>query len=1164
MNTNHLKKFAQSARRKLLSQVAAKLDYVLTHDTAELREQATVIKRLKTELERVGKEQLVEKISYIWFNRLMALRYMDANDYQPGGIRIVSARDGESLPEVLQEAKSGGLTDPEWKSKMSIVNDILDGKLNSKNPQNEAYRHLLVGACNQLSRQFPFLFERINDYAELLLPDDLTSEFSIVYDVVHGMSTEDCAEVEIIGWLYQFYISEKNEELIKSKKSYKKDELAPASQLFTPKWIVQYMVDNTLGQVWSEINPDTKVTSTLEFYIKPECTDKLEPREKKSIEDVKFFEPCVGSGHILSYAFDVFYKIYEEEGYSPAQIPELIIKKNLFGVDIDERAAQLASFVLLMKGRQKSRRFIQKIEKNRIIPNISYYQDFAFDNTFKNATALGSLIKVEPSEVNKVKIDENSIFASQQRKLQQLYKLLGQQYDVVVTNPPYISSSRMEGSLKQYVEANYPSAKSDLFSAFILRCLELVNKNGLTGYMTPFVWMFISSYEKLRLQIIDNHFINNLIQLEYSGFDGATVPICTFTLRNNQIEKGKGSYIKLSDFKGSETQAPKTLEAISNIDCGWFYCTYQEDFNKIPGSPIGYWLSEKSIRVFESERIDSIAKVGVGLQTGNNNRFIRTWFEVDNEKTMIVYSADNIDKTWHPINKGGDFRKWYGNHKDVILWGDNGDIVKSEKPKSVIRNESSYYKKCITWSRITSGFLSFRLLPVGFIHNDASCFIEPFDTDHTFAILSYLNSPLKKVIFEDLNPTLNLLPGQVNSSPIRLSNVNTVKFCITISKIEWNSRETSWGFLQNELIKTKAQDLQESIDLYQQYWTNKFYQLHSHEEELNKHFIEIYGLQEELIPDVPLSEITILRDELDQKKLKDISERYQSGWILKDQKEWVLPSKEDKPELPFDTKEIIAQFISYSVGCMMGRYSLDKNGLILANAGDSLEQYIEIVGKQITDLTFESDDDAIIPVLDDEWFEDDIVGRFFAFLKASFGERAFTKNLQYLEQQLGKDIRKYFVKDFYKDHIKRYKKRPIYWMFSSPKGYFRVLVYLHRYTPDTLNNILNDYLRDFIQKLEAQKQHYQQLQETGSASEQTKAIKEIDKLDKMIQDCQEYERDILYPLATERIAIDLDDGVLVNYNRFGKAVELVKGLNDAKAKKKVRGFDWIEVETIRD
>ena len=559
MNTNALKKFAQEARIKLITQVASKLEYVLTSDSSELREKAAQVRKLQEAINASSKEQVIDKVAYTWFNRLMALRFMDANEYQPIGIRVITPKEGYTLPELLDEAKQGNIPE-NLPINQQHVYDVLDGKIPSANAQNEGYKELLIGACNHLNQVFPFLFEKINDYAELLLPDDLTSEFSIVHDIRNGMTDEECTEVEIIGWLYQFYISELNDELISSKKKYKKEDLAPASQLFTPKWIVQYMVDNTLGQVWAELHPETKILDSLEYYIKPSYPKQ--ERATKSIEDIKFFEPCVGSGHILSYAFDVFYKMYEEQGYNPTEIPQLIIEKNLFGVDIDPRAAQLASFVLLMKGRQKHRRFLRTVQNNNIQANITFYQDFEFDNKFNNATALGSLVRVDENEVDAIKIDETSLFGERQKEVKKLYQLLGQRYDVVVTNPPYINSSRMEGTLKQYVDATYPETKTDLFATFILRCLELCNDDGLTGFMTPFVWMFISSYEKLRNAIIDKHFINNLIQLEYSGFDGATVPICTFTLRNNSISEAKGSYIRLSDFKGAKVQAPKTLEAI--------------------------------------------------------------------------------------------------------------------------------------------------------------------------------------------------------------------------------------------------------------------------------------------------------------------------------------------------------------------------------------------------------------------------------------------------------------------------------------------------------------------------------------------------------------------------------------------------------------------------
>lgn len=1184
MNTNQLKIFAQEARIKIVSQVAAKLDYVLTTDSAVLREKEAQVKKLKAEIQKTSKEQVVDKVAYTWFNRLMALRFMDANDYQPIKIGVVTPKEGYTLPELLDEAKQGNIPDELPVDTQHIV-ELLDGTIRSSDAQNEAFKELLIGACNHLNTIFPFLFEKINDYAELLLPDDLTSEFSIVQDIRDGMSTEDCTEVEIIGWLYQFYISEVNEQLISSKKKYRKQDLAPASQLFTPKWIVQYMVDNTLGQVWAEINPDTKVLEALEYYIKPSYP--LQDREQKSIEDIKFFEPCVGSGHILSYAFDVFYKMYEEQGYNPSEIPQLIIEKNLYGVDIDPRAAQLASFVLMMKGRQKHRRFLRAADKNNLQTNISFYQDFEFDEKFKNATALGSLIQVTEAEANAYKVDETSLFGDRQKEVQKLYKLLGQKYDVVVTNPPYISASRMEASLKEYVASKYPVTKTDLFATFILRCLELCNRDGLTGYMTPFVWMFISSYEKLRGEIIDKHFINNLIQLEYSGFDGATVPVCTFTLRNRLIENGKGSYIRLSDFKGSANQALKTLEAIQNKDCGWFFTANQKDFEKITGSPIGYWASKVVLDSFlNGIPLVDTSKPCQGMATTNNSLFVRDWSEVNNNNSKFnakdILETANYDYKWYPYNKGGKFRRWYGNIEKVVNFENCGQTIceyidntpnVNVKSNGRIINKKYYFKQGITWTLLSSSYFGVRILESGSVFdvNGMSMFFDEDDFDR-FYFLGLLSSKVTTNLLSILNPTLAFQVGDLNKLPIivdknLISNIsNSVGDNINLSREEWNLRETSWDFTQNELIKHKADTLEESYDLYQHYWKNKFFQLHKNEEELNKQFIDIYGLQNELTPEVPLEDITILKEELDQKALKELSANYNSGWELVNG-EWKLSNQPPTTnhQLPFDAKEVLIQFISYAVGCMFGRYSLDKEGLILANQGETLEDYLEKLATSNQQLaaSFMPDDDNIIPILDDEWFEDDIVGRFYEFLKVTFGAANFDKNLAFVEDCIGKDIRKFFVKDFYNDHWKRYKKRPIYWMFSSPKGAFNVLIYMHRYTPDTLSQILNGYLVEYREKLNTRMEHLDHLIESGTSSEQTKAAKEKDKLKAVLLELQEYEREVLYPLATERITINLDDGVLVNYNKFGKAIKEVKGLNDKKAKEKVMKFDWIDTNEIR-
>lgn len=1127
METNKLKKFAQEARVKLLQQIEGRLNYVLLNknSSAELLGKAQAVKALEKAISSSNLGTVVEKTAYTWFNRLIALRFMDANGYQPLGIKVVSSATGNShIPELLDEVNSGRIPSG-LKVDEKLILDILDGRVASTNPDNEVYRMLLVAACNGLHDIFPFLFEEINDYTELLLPEDLTSDKSIIYDVVKGMEDESCAEVEIIGWLYQFYVSEKNAELINSKKVYDRDELAPASQLFTPKWIVQYMVDNTLGHLWWDSQSRSTVHESLEYFILP--NRKRSEGQNKSVEDIKFFEPCVGSGHILSYAFDVFYAMYEEEGYSPNEIPELILTKNLWGVDIDERAAQMASFVLMMKARSKSRRFFKK----SIQPNIYSYKDYASDNKFNNAMALGSLIKVEPSEVEDVIVDNSSLFGDGQNELKGLYRLLGQRYDVVVTNPPYISSSRMEGSVKQYVLKHYAEAKSDLFAAFIIRCLELTKSGGYTGYMTPFVWMFISSYEKLRESLINEFFINNLVQLEYSGFDGATVPICTFTLRHERIENEKGNYIRLSDFRGSKVQGPKALEAIRNPNCDWFYRANQKDFLKIPGSPIGYWVSDNVRAAFNNPSVSDFAQIKQGTITGDNDRFLRYIFEITNE---------DIGEKWRFLNKGGEYRKWYGNQFWLINWENDGQEIKTffgknGKLRSRPQNLQFNFSPHISWGLIGAGKFSVRYYPQGFAFNVAGISLFA-DERLLYQMLGFLNSPISEFLKDLINPTLNSNVGDLGKLPFTECEgiEDLVSDAIEISKLELTQDELTADFKGIGLLNYMTSELDDAYEYYCSMWRQKITALQKIEEKINAVYINEYNFNDDFSANVALEDINLLSDYVTVKE---------GG-------------------LTFKSDNIFKSFISFTVGCMFGRYSLEKEGLVLANQGETLQDYLIKVHKSKNEISFVPDDDNIIPVLDDEWFEDDIVGRFYEFLKASFGEKNFVKNLQFVEDCLGKDIRKYLTKDFYKDHIKRYKKRPIYWMFSSPKGHFKVFVYLHRYTPDTLSRILNNYLREFMSKLSSEKERQQDIVVTGAPREQAKALKEIDKIEKQIDDCLEYEA-ILRELALERIELDLDDGVLVNYNKMGDAVATVPGLNDAKAKKKVRGFDWIDTTQIR-
>jgi len=737
----------------------------------------------------------------------------------------------------------------------------------------------------------------------------------------------------------------------------------------------------------------------------------------------------------------------------------------------------------------------------------------------------------------------------------------------------------MNKELSTFVKKNYPESKADLMACFMEAGLASLNPKGFLGMINQHSWMFLSSYEKLRDKLIKSIQFDILLHLgprTFPEIGGEVVQNASFTFLNAKPTY-KGSYIRLVDYENSELKRNKTLEAIQNPQCGWFYTANQKDFEKIPGSPIGYWLSEKFFNIFKNRKLETVAEPRLGMATADNNYFLRYYWELNLRETFIQNnSSDIVSKTrWYKYAKGGNFRKWYGNLEYVVDWENNGYKIRNYcdingKIRSHNYNLDYIFKKGITWNALSSTSTSFRVMENSIFDNaGSSLFIKDRFTDEYTYIISLLNSKLVNYILPVINPTLNYQPGTIAKVPILFSkkiDISIVNECIDISKIDWDSRETSWDFQQNELIRCKSncgqncadidllsnEDRDEILEIekiptdsnlledcyeaYKSKWTKMFFQLHRNEEELNRQFIEIYGLQDELTPDVPLEEITILQEE----------------------------TTIENGELVFHADEVFAQFVSYAVGCMFGRYSLDKEGLILANQGETLQDYLEKVGRGEEELTFVPDRDNIIPVLDDEWFRDDIVERFHTFLKASFGEQNFRKNLDFVEECLGKDIRKYFTRDFYKDHIRRYKKRPIYWMFSSPKGYFNVLVYQHRYSPDTINRILNSYLKEYIEKLKMYRTQQEHIEVEGSVTEQNKARKEIDRINLMLEDCMQYETEILYPLATERITLDLDDGVLVNYNKLGSAVAKVAGLNDKKTKEKVRGFDWIDTSQIRD
>jgi hypothetical protein len=1176
MNTNQLKKFAQSARVKLIEQVGAKLNYVLTHDTAELRGKANTVKKLKEAVDKNGKQQVIEKVSYTWFNRLVALRFMDANGYQPIGMSVLTPANAANSvsPELLDAAHSGSIPTELTVDRQHIL-DLLDGRVSSNNPDNEVFRILLVSVCNQLHTIFPFLFEKIDDYTELLLPDDLTSSFSIVKEIVDGMPNEDCAEVEIIGWLYQFYISEKKDEVFASKSAVKKEDIPAATQLFTPRWIVEYMVQNTVGKLWLQNKPNSKLKDYMPYFIDSPSVHADDYLKVNSVEEVKLLDQACGSGHILVYGFDLFFKIYEEEGYNPNEIPSLILKNNLFGFEIDERAAQLAGFALLMKARSYYRRFF----RNPIAPNILCYQDLQLTSeeikeafaqlgyklsdelnhdlhTMLQATNFGSLIAPHSSlnELQKVKslirTKTNSGDAFLQYRLEQIETAINQliplceKYHCIVANPPYMGGGKMNKELSEFVKLNYSDAKADLLTCFVERGLLQLYPQGFSGFVTMESWMFLSSFEKFRKSILENTTIHSLTHFGWHVMRIAFGTVA-FVLENTKSRAdfiGTYSYLEFEDLE-------KDLEKpfVFPLKTKRFNTVNQKDFEKIPGSPIGYWISANAFNTFAHPKIGEKLYPRLGMATADNHKFLRFVWEISLSNSNVNASsrkeAFSSEKKWFPYAKGGDYRKWFGNNEYMVNWAKDGfDIMNFKDENGKVRshnyNLDYIFNQGITWNALTSSFTSFRILKNSLFDNAGSSLFIPNDVN-IYYVISLLNSNVTRFLLPVINPTLNFQPGTIGSIPLLLTNNFTEDKtinCINISKEEYDFKELSLEFKKSPLTAHKNLTLiEESFDLFKQFWTKKFFELHKLELEINNEIIGLYNLNDDINSDVPLSEISILKEET----------------II------------ENGELVFHADEVFAQFVSYAVGCMFGRYSLDKEGLILANQGETLKEYLIKVAKNKEELSFIPDEDNVIPVLDDEWFEDDIVARFHSFLKASFGEKEFQKNLAFVEECIGKDIRKYFVKDFYKDHIKRYKKRPIYWMFSSPKGYFNVLIYMHRYTQDTLNAILNGYLREFIGKLELQRKQHEHTVVNGSPAEQNRAQREIDKIDDMLADCRKYESEILYPLAGERISIDLDDGVLVNYNKFGAAIAPVDGLNDKKTKKKVMEFDWIDTTQIR-
>jgi len=1168
VNTAALKSFAPAMRRQLLEAVGRKLDLLLHSQTPDtLSTYAKQIAELR-EQEAENSDQLLERVAYTWFNRLCALRYLDARSWHPFGCKVLMpAGEGETQPELLKLMRAGSLPAAlRGHANESRLHGLLDGQIQTAiagaDPQGEVYRELVLATCRFYHELLPNLFEGLDDAGELLLPDDLLSEGSIAGGFRHEISDDDCQDVEILGWLYQFYIAEKKDEVMSHKNAVPTEDIPAVTQLFTPHWIVRYLVDNSLGRLWLLNRPSSGLKEQMPYYIEEDAESDF-PKINKP-EEIKLLDPACGSGHMLSYAFDLLTLIYEEDGYAPSEIPNLILQHNLYGLEICPRAAQLAELALVFKARERSLRFFQLEKLTR--PNIlelttvrvevdeldGYIEALGLGNLFdqnlfnllrqfEEAKAFGSLIQPAMDERSLALLRDalaakelgGEIFLQETHctvlRLLEQAEALAQRYHVVLANPPYMGGRAMSSELKQFAKEHCPSSRADLFAMFIERGFSLAVQKGYIAMITMQSWMFLSSYEELRKSIVATKTIVSMAHLGAQAFDsigGSVVQSTAFILANALPTSKPSVFIRLVSGTSEADKSTKYLESLKNSDCARLFRTSVSNFQNIPGSPIAYWMTENMQAAFKRGiPLGSKSEPKVGLQTGENARFVRCWHEIENGRTgFLALSREDANETgrkWFPYNKGGEFKRWYGNQDFVVDWEKDGERIRSFKfedgsPRSYIRNSDHYFTPSVSWSKISSGLPAFRFFPQGFIFDVAGTSIFSNSQGERLSVLGFANSLVAQVMLQLISPTLNFEVGHIASLPIlsdtlASSHRDLIEELVSIAQADWDNFETSWGFACSPLLRQglKGATLEASWRNWEAQSTAAIRQMQEMETENNRLFIAAYGLDGELQPEVPEDQITLSRAE---------------------------------------ARKDMAAFLSYATGCMMGRYSLDQSGMILADSRDSqaahIATYVEKVGKPLGQVKFKPDADAIIPVLDGEWFEDDIVARTREFLEVTFPESTVTENLRYIEESLGKDIRKYFCSEFYKDHLQSYKKRPIYWMVQSPKKGFACLIYLHRYTKDTLNQVLNNYFRPYLQKLEARLAQLglDQLNDDLPARERTSARKEAEKITKLLKECQAWEQDALLPLAQQRIELDLDDGVKVNYLKLQEVLAPIPGL----------------------
>ena len=1201
MNKSSLKIFAIEARKELMDKMRIRLEILGV--TKNGIEKAKVIGKevevkgtlypkesydsLIRKYKQVGYEELIEESAYTWFNRLTALAFMEANGYiEEKMIFNNGVKNEPAIIDNYYEFEFFKNLDSDLQKELHNLRDE-----NTPNSIEKLYSILMEEKCEDLSNIMPFMFKKKGTYSDILFPTGLLMENSLLVRLREEIGAE--APIELIGWLYQYYNSEKKDEVfegLKKNKKITKENIPAATQLFTPDWIVKYMVENSLGKLALEstgINDNLK--NNWKYYIDSE---NEENSEKIKIEDIKILDPAMGSGHILVYAFDLLFEMYENLGWSTKESVLSILKNNLYGLEIDERAGQLASFALMMKAREKFSRLFSVLKreedfklntliieesnglservKNRIKANNLNNLNKIIED-FEDAKEYGSILKLKSidkeilerefnllresfnnNEQGTLIFNENEMNLDINEELELIESLIKQhitltnQYEIVVTNPPYMGGKGFSPKLKTYVEKNYKDSKSDLFAVFIERCNEFTKKNCYTSMITMQSWMFLSSFETLRKNIIEKTEIKSLNHLGTRAFSeiGGEV-VSTVTWISKKISpKNEGTYIRLVDYNNAELKE----QEFSNKDN--YFQAKQKDFEKIPGSPIAYWVSDKVREIFEkNQKLSEIADSKNGFTTGNNDLFLRIWNEINYSK--IGYSMSNSQealeskKKWFPYNKGGEFRKWYGNQEYLVNWENNGYSIK-EYAHLVPRSLKYMFLPNISWSKISSSSISFRYYPKGFMFDVAglSMFLQK-GISH-FYIIGFLNSKISHKILTFFSPTLNFEVGHISNIPIiRKENSlieNLVEENISISKEEWDSRETSWDFEKLSLIDGK--DLKTTYENYCNHWRDNFVQLHKNEEELNRLFIEIYDLQDEMDEKVSFNDITILKKEAKIVELDNsISKNFSS------ESEKYLYDRGVR--LEFNKDELIKQFLSYAIGCIMGRYSVNKSGLIIANSDDILEllenKFIvkstdgEI--RQEVESKFLPDKFGIIPITDEKDFSNDIVEKLKEFIKIVYGEESLKDNLNFIAEALGnKDnksseeiIRTYFIKDFYSDHLQRYQKRPIYWLMNSgKKNAFSCLFYMHRYEPLTVARVRADYLIPYQEMLENKRKFIErQLSDDDISAKEKKNIEnQLKELDTLLKELREYANEVKH-IAEQKIVLDLDDGVNVNYEKLG-------------------------------